>query len=78
MDFLSNIAQFGKLSRMTQFKDKGKNKESALVGLFTYPVLMAADILLYKATSVPVGHDQLQHLELTNDIVASFNAKYKR
>lgn len=77
MWILSNVAQFGKLSRMTQFKDKGKNKESALVGLFTYPVLMAADILLYKATSVPVGHDQLQHLELTNDIVASFNAKYK-
>ena len=64
MWILSNIAQFGKLSRMTQFKDKGKNKESALVGLFTYPVLMAADILLYKATSVPVGHDQLQHLSL--------------
>jgi tryptophanyl-tRNA synthetase len=77
MWILSNIAQFGKLSRMTQFKDKGKNKESALVGLFTYPVLMAADILLYKANAVPVGHDQLQHLELTNDIVASFNAKYK-
>jgi tryptophanyl-tRNA synthetase len=77
MWILSNIAQFGKLNRMTQFKDKGKNKESALVGLFTYPVLMAADILLYKATSVPVGHDQLQHLELTNDIAASFNAKYK-
>ncbi|MDC0857237.1 tryptophan--tRNA ligase [Rickettsiales bacterium] len=77
MWILSNVTQFGKLSRMTQFKDKGKNKESALVGLFTYPVLMAADILLYKATSVPVGHDQLQHLELTNDIVLSFNAKYK-
>ena len=76
MWILANVTSMGKLNRMTQFKDKGKNKDSVCSGLFTYPILMAADILLYKAHSVPVGDDQLQHLELTNDIAASFNAKY--
>lgn len=74
---LSCFTQLGKLNRMTQFKDKsGKNKEKACLGLYSYPVLMAADILLYDANIVPVGEDQLQHIELTNDIVASFNHKY--
>jgi len=64
----------GKLNRMTQFKDKaGKNKEKASLGLYSYPVLMAADILAYKATHVPVGDDQKQHLELTRDIASVFN-----
>jgi tryptophanyl-tRNA synthetase len=76
MWILSNVTSMGKLNRMTQFKDKGKNKESATLGLFSYPVLMAADILLYRADAVPVGDDQMQHLELTNDIATSFNAKY--
>jgi tryptophanyl-tRNA synthetase len=67
-------ARVGWLDRMTQFKDKaGKNKERVSVGLYTYPVLQAADILLYKATHVPVGEDQKQHLELTRDIAAKFN-----
>jgi tryptophanyl-tRNA synthetase len=64
----------GWLSRMTQFKEKaGKDREKASVGLFAYPNLMAADILLYRATHVPVGDDQKQHLELTRDIAAKFN-----
>ena len=63
----------GELSRMTQFKSKSQNKESAPTGLFTYPVLMAADILLYQADVVPVGVDQMQHLELTRDIAQRFN-----
>ncbi len=68
------VARVGWLDRMTQFKDKvGKHKERASVGLYTYPVLQAADILLYKATHVPVGEDQMQHLELTRDIAAKFN-----
>lgn len=68
------VARMGWLNRMTQFKEKaGKNKENASVGLFAYPNLMAADILLYKATHVPVGEDQKQHLELTRDIAAKFN-----
>src|SRR5277367_1369172 len=68
------VARVGWMDRMTQFKDKvGKNKERASVGLYTYPVLQAADILLYKATHVPVGEDQKQHLELTRDIAAKFN-----
>ena len=68
------VARVGWLDRMTQFKDKsGKDKEGASVGLYTYPVLQAADILLYKATHVPVGEDQKQHLELTRDIAAKFN-----
>lgn len=71
------IARLGWLERMTQFKDKaGKDKERASVGLFTYPVLQAADILVYKATHVPVGEDQKQHLELCRDIAARFNRDY--
>ena len=68
------VARMGWLNRMTQFKEKaGKNSENASVGLFSYPNLMAADILLYRATHVPVGDDQKQHLELTRDIAAKFN-----
>lgn len=68
------IARIGWLNRMTQFKEKaGSNKEKASVGLYTYPVLMAADILMYKATHVPVGDDQKQHLELCRDIAIKFN-----
>lgn len=70
-------APMGWLNRMTQFKDKaGKNKDKALLGLYAYPVLMAADILLYKATHVPVGEDQKQHLELARDIAGAFNRQY--
>ena len=68
------VARLGWLDRMTQFKEKsGKHKERASVGLYTYPVLMAADILVYKATHVPVGEDQKQHLELSRDIAQKFN-----
>lgn len=68
------VARMGWMSRMTQFKDKaGKNSENVSLGLFAYPSLMAADILLYKATHVPVGEDQKQHLELTRDIAQKFN-----
>ena len=68
------VARLGWLDRMTQFKDKaGKHKERESVGLYTYPVLQAADILIYKATHVPVGEDQRQHLELTRDIAQKFN-----
>src|SRR6201990_1593684 len=68
------VARLGWLDRMTQFKDKaGKHKERESVGLYTYPVLQAADILVYKATHVPVGEDQKQHLELTRDIAQKFN-----
>ena len=68
------VARLGWLDRMTQFKEKsGKHKERASVGLYTYPVLQAADILLYKATEVPTGEDQKQHLELTRDIAQKFN-----
>jgi len=68
------VARLGWLDRMTQFKEKsGKHKERASVGLYTYPVLMAADILAYKATHVPVGEDQKQHLELARDIAQKFN-----
>ncbi len=68
------VARLGWLDRMTQFKEKsGKHKERASVGLYTYPVLQAADILVYKATHVPVGEDQKQHLELTRDIAGKFN-----
>ncbi len=69
----------GWLNRMTQFKDKaGKQKDQASLGLLSYPVLMAADILLYKATHVPVGEDQKQHLELTRDIAQSFNSRFEK
>ncbi len=71
---LSCVARMGWLSRMTQFKEKaGKDKEKASIGLYSYPVLMAADILLYDATHVPVGEDQKQHLELCRDIAQKFN-----
>jgi tryptophanyl-tRNA synthetase len=67
----------GDLQRMTQFKDKGEGKDFVSTGLFTYPVLMAADILLYKATVVPVGEDQLQHLELARETARRFNHRFK-
>ena len=71
------IARMGWMSRMTQFKDKaGKNAEKVSLGLFAYPALMAADILIYHATHVPVGDDQKQHLELTRDIATKFNHDY--
>ena len=73
------VARLGWLDRMTQFKEKsGKHKERSSVGLYTYPVLQAADILVYKATHVPVGDDQKQHLELTRDIAAKFNHDFDR
>ena len=72
---LNCYTQFGELSRMTQFKDKSeRHTHNVNAGLFTYPVLMAADILLYQANQVPVGHDQKQHLELARDIAMRFNA----
>jgi tryptophanyl-tRNA synthetase len=72
------VARMGWLTRMTQFKDKaGKHRERASVGLFVYPNLMAADILLYKGTHVPVGEDQKQHLELSRDIAQKFNTDYE-
>ncbi|HWA61535.1 MAG TPA: tryptophan--tRNA ligase [Caulobacteraceae bacterium] len=72
------VARLGWLDRMTQFKDKvGKHKERASVGLYTYPVLQAADILVYKATHVPVGEDQKQHIELTRDIAGKFNHDFE-
>ena len=72
------VARMGWLSRMTQFKDKaGKDREKASVGLFAYPNLMAADILVYRATHVPVGDDQKQHLELTRDIAQKFNNDFR-
>ena len=75
---LSCIARMGWLNRMTQFKEKaGKDKEKASVGLYIYPVLMAADILLYDTTHVPVGEDQKQHLELCRDIAQKFNLDFK-
>jgi len=71
------VARLGWMDRMTQFKEKtGKHKERASVGLYTYPTLMAADILVYRATHVPVGEDQKQHLELTRDIAQKFNNDY--
>ncbi|WP_273501708.1 tryptophan--tRNA ligase [Paracoccus sphaerophysae] len=74
---LSCVARVGWMNRMTQFKDKaGKNAEAVSLGLYAYPALMAADILAYKATHVPVGEDQKQHVELTRDIAAKFNHDY--
>tara|TARA_B100001057_G_scaffold249957_1_gene250207 strand:- start:328 stop:1329 length:1002 start_codon:yes stop_codon:yes gene_type:complete len=76
---LSCVARIGWLNRMTQFKEKaGKDKEKASVGLYSYPVLMAADILLYDATHVPVGDDQKQHLELCRDIAQKFNNDFEK
>ena len=71
--YLSTISSLGQLERMTQFKDKTAQHGSATLGLLAYPVLMAADILLYKAEAVPVGEDQTQHLELTRDVAQRFN-----
>jgi tryptophanyl-tRNA synthetase len=73
---LSSATSFGELRRMTQFKDKSADQEFVSAGLFTYPVLMAGDILLYQADIVPIGDDQRQHLELTRDIAERFNARY--
>ncbi|MBQ6396051.1 tryptophan--tRNA ligase [Candidatus Saccharibacteria bacterium] len=73
---LNCVASMGELSRMTQYKDKGKGKASANVGIFDYPVLMAADILLYSAEYVPVGEDQFQHLELARNLAERFNHRY--
>ncbi len=74
---LGGTARMGWLNRMTQWKDKaGKNREGASVGLFTYPVLQAADVLVYRGTHVPVGDDQKQHLELSRDIAAKFNTDF--
>jgi len=74
---LGCLTPLGWLNRMTQFKEKaGKHREEAGLGLYSYPVLMAADILLYKATHVPVGEDQKQHLELARDIAGAFNRRY--
>ena len=73
------MARIGWLNRMTQFKEKaGKDRENASVGLYDYPVLMAADILVYRATHVPVGEDQKQHLELSRDIAQKFNNDFCR
>ena len=74
---LTGTARMGWLNRMTQWKDKaGKKREGASVGLFTYPVLQAADVLVYQATHVPVGEDQKQHLELARDIATKFNLDF--
>jgi tryptophanyl-tRNA synthetase len=74
--YLSGVTPMGDLQRMTQFKEKSAEREHVLVGLFTYPVLMSADILLYKATIVPVGEDQVQHIELTRDTARRFNHRF--
>jgi tryptophanyl-tRNA synthetase len=73
---LSAVATFGELRRMTQFKEKSEQQDSVTAGLFTYPVLMAGDILLYQADAVPIGDDQRQHLELSRDIAERFNARF--
>jgi tryptophanyl-tRNA synthetase len=73
---LSCVATVGELRRMTQFKEKSKGQESVSAGLFTYPALMAADILLYQTDKVPIGDDQRQHLELTRNVAERFNARY--
>jgi len=74
--YLSSVTPMGDLGRMTQFKEKAENRPHVSASLFTYPVLMAADILLYKAQVVPVGEDQIQHLELAREICRKFNARY--
>jgi tryptophanyl-tRNA synthetase len=73
---LSAVTGFGQLGRMTQFKEKGDSKEFVSAGLFTYPVLMAGDILLYQTDIVPIGDDQRQHLELARDVAERFNSRY--
>ena len=73
---LSAVTGFGQLGRMTQFKEKGEGKEFVSAGLFTYPVLMAGDILLYQTDIVPIGDDQRQHLELARDVAERFNSRF--
>jgi len=73
---LNGVASFGELNRMTQFKEKSKTHEFVSSGLFTYPVLMAADILLYRTDVVPIGDDQRQHLELARDVAQRFNHRF--
>jgi tryptophanyl-tRNA synthetase len=74
---LMSVTSYGDLTRMTQFKDKaGKQRERSTAGLFNYPVLMAADVLAYRANEVPVGDDQRQHVELMRDVAAQFNARF--
>ena len=73
---LAAVTSYGQLGRMTQFKDKGERQEFVSAGLFTYPVLMAGDILLYQTTHVPIGDDQRQHLELARDVAERFNARF--
>jgi tryptophanyl-tRNA synthetase len=73
---LSAVTSYGQLGRMTQFKDKGERQEFVSAGLFTYPVLMAGDILLYQTDRVPIGEDQRQHLELARDVAERFNARF--
>jgi tryptophanyl-tRNA synthetase len=73
---LSSVTSVGELRRMTQFKDKGEKQEFVSAGLFTYPVLMAGDILLYQTDLVPIGDDQRQHLEITRDVAARFNQRF--
>src|ERR671935_1130678 len=73
---LGSVTSFGELRRMTQFKDKSAEQEFVSAGLFTYPVLMAADILLYRTDAVPVGDDQRQHIELARDVATRFNTRY--
>jgi tryptophanyl-tRNA synthetase len=73
---LSAVTSYGQLGRMTQFKDKGERQEFVSAGLFTYPVLMAGDILLYQTDIVPIGDDQRQHLELARDVAERFNSRY--
>src|SRR5690242_18640041 len=73
---LSAATSFGELRRMTQFKDKAEQQEFVSAGLFTYPTLMAADVLLYQTDVVPVGDDQRQHIELMRDVAVRFNARF--
>ena len=73
---LSAVTSYGQLGRMTQFKEKGDRQEFLSAGLFTYPILMAGDILLYQATHVPIGDDQRQHLELSRDVAERFNSRF--
>jgi tryptophanyl-tRNA synthetase len=73
---LSAVTSYGQLGRMTQFKEKGERQEFVSAGLFTYPVLMAGDILLYQTDLVPIGDDQRQHLELARDVAERFNSRF--
>ena len=73
---LSAVTSYGQLGRMTQFKEKGERQELVTAGLFTYPILMAGDILLYQTDLVPIGDDQRQHLELARDVAERFNARF--